>query len=160
MRVKKLVGDEKGLKRYYKLDFKGFLSSHNTIYSDKTSMATSVEARVPLLDKNLVNYFYKDIHLLRNNGKRRLKKELKKYIGEEDYNVRKEGFRYPVREWLEKSIEWAEVIATFEKLKILNLNYIQTLVKSLKQDQNKGIEMKLWAVYTLFLWIKNFDIKQ
>jgi asparagine synthetase B (glutamine-hydrolysing) len=134
--------------------------SHNTIYSDKTSMAASVEARVPLLDKDLVNYFYKDIHLLRNNGKKRLKKELKKYIGKENYKVKKEGFRYPIREWLEKNINWKEVIEGLEELKLLNVNYVKTLIKRLREDKSKGIEMKLWAIYTLFLWIKAFDIKQ
>jgi asparagine synthase (glutamine-hydrolysing) len=157
-RINKLVGDEKGLKRYYTLDFKGFLSSHNTIYSDKTSMAASVEVRVPLLDKNLANYFYKDIHLLRNSRKRRLKQELKQYIGKENYKVKKEGFGYPVREWLQNKINWQEIIDTFEKLNLLNVEHIRQLVTRLEHDNGKDIEMKLWAIYTLFLWIKVFNI--
>jgi asparagine synthase (glutamine-hydrolysing) len=159
-RINKLVGDEQGLKRYYTLDFKGFLSSHNTIYSDKTSMAASVEVRVPLLDKNLVNYFYKDIHLLRNSKKRRLKQELKQYIGKENYKVRKEGFGYPVREWLQNKINRQEIINTFEKLNLLNTNHIRHLMTRLEYDKGKDIEMKLWAIYTLFLWIKVFNIKK
>jgi asparagine synthase (glutamine-hydrolysing) len=157
-RINKLIGDEKGLKRYYTLDFKGFLASHNTIYSDKTSMATSVEVRVPLLDKNLVNYFYQDIHLLRNSKKRRLKKELKQYIGKENYTVRKEGFGYPVREWLQNRIDWQEIINTFETLELLNVDHIRNLVARLEYDKGKDIEMKLWAIYTLFAWIKVFNI--
>jgi hypothetical protein len=87
-----------------------------------------------------------------------LKKELKQYIGKENYKVKKEGFGYPIREWLQNRIDWQEIISAFEKLNLLNINHIQSLVKRLEHDNGKDIEMKLWAIYTLFLWIKVLNI--
>jgi asparagine synthase (glutamine-hydrolysing) len=155
-RIEALIGTERGLKRYYKLDFKGFLASHNTLYSDKSSMATSVEVRVPLLDKDIVNYFYQDIHRWKNAKKRRLRKELIKFIGKENYSVKKEGFSYPIEDYIKK-VNWQNVIAIFEDRKLLNTSFIKNLLKTI--DSDKSTIMKLWTIYTLYLWIKVFNLR-
>jgi asparagine synthase (glutamine-hydrolysing) len=157
-RIDALMETKRGIKRFYELDFKGFLASHAMILTDKASMAASVEVRVPLLDKNLVNYFYKDIHKRINSKKRRLRHELRKYIDKENFKVKKEGFIYPIREWLEHEVVWSDIISVFEKMHLLNTSYIKKLVEELYKNKSNDIEIKLWSIYTLFLWIKVFKI--
>lgn len=144
-----------GFKSFIALDFKGFLSSHNLVYMDKASMAASIEVRVPLLDKDLVQVFFKDME--RFTGKKRLIKLLKTQLGEHYKPNQKKGFRYPIRKWLKDDILWPEVYDYFDNNKILNTSVIKTWVNEL----NKGAdtEMKLWPVYVFYLWMKIFKVR-
>jgi asparagine synthase (glutamine-hydrolysing) len=70
---------------------------------DKISMSTSVEARVPFLDQDLVAFGMKlPLHMrLRNGiGKYLLKKALRGLLPDEIIDRRKMGFGAPMREWL------------------------------------------------------------
>ena len=84
-------------KKFFILDFVGFLSSHNLLYMDKASMASSIEVRVPLLDKNLVGEYFKKIHVFnKRKSKKRLKSILKHYLGKNYIDTKKEGFSHPI----------------------------------------------------------------
>ena len=62
-------------KKFFILDIIGFLSSHNLLYMDKASMASSIEVRVPLLDKNLVTDYFNEIDIVnKKRGKTSKKK--------------------------------------------------------------------------------------
>jgi len=157
-KIEKIIENKMGIKKYYELDFKGFLASHSMILTDKASMASSVEVRVPLLDKDIVNYFFNDLQLLKNDNKKRLKHELKKYNLSETRRVKKEGFIYPVREWLSTKVNWKEVCGFFKQINLLNVGYIELLVNQLYKNSANDIEMKLWSIFTFYLWIKVFKV--
>lgn len=73
----------------------------NLNYTDRTSMANSVECRVPFLDKHIVEFAYsiKRNYKLSNTGtsKRILKDAFKQQLPEYIINRRKAGFGMPLR---------------------------------------------------------------
>jgi asparagine synthase (glutamine-hydrolysing) len=149
----------KGNKKYFYLDFKGFLASHNLIYMDKASMAASVEVRVPLLDKDLASSFFQNINSFsRFKLKPRLKIMLKNKLGDDYKSNKKEGFRYPYYEWLRSEINWNEIVIYFESLQLINTRLLNTWVKEIENDID-SVGMKLLYVYTLYRWMKIFNVK-
>ena len=142
------------LKQFLILDFKGFLSSHNLIYMDKASMAASVEVRVPLLDHELVSDFFQEYE--KNIGKKRLKLYAKNLLGVFFKENKKQGFRYPINDWLLKEIDWVEICDFFEQKKLLNTKMIKAYLQEL--EKGNDTEMKLWIIYTLYLWLISFKV--
>lgn len=70
---------------------------------DKTSMANSIEVRVPFLDRRLVEFIESvppDLKLRGLTGKYLHKKALLKWLPREDVYRRKKGFANPIGKWL------------------------------------------------------------
>jgi asparagine synthase (glutamine-hydrolysing) len=84
-------------------DFHLYLPDDVLVKTDRATMGASLEARVPLLDLELIR-FAAVIPLKYNKksgqGKLLLKKTLKKYLPAELFNRPKKGFDVPVKEWL------------------------------------------------------------
>lgn len=144
-------------KKYFYLDIKGFLASHNLIYMDKASMAASVEVRVPLLDKDLTKFFFKDIDKRKYTGKIRLKGYLKSLIGNNYHETKKAGFRYEINSWLLYDIDWEDIINFFQRNNLIDIDQLKSYIIEMKSNVD-GVAMKLWTIYTLFLWIKIFNV--
>ncbi len=153
-KIKSFTQEYSSAKRFYILDFKGFLSSHNLIYMDKASMAASVEVRVPFLDNVLAANFFQDYE--KNIGKKRLKLYLKGIMGNDYKTSKKQGFRYPIKEWLLKEINWIEICEFYDQKKLLNTIMIKGYLKELRNGNDT--EMKLWIIYTLYLWLVKFKV--
>ena len=148
-----------GDKRFFYLDMKGFLASHNLLYTDKASMASSVEVRVPLLDKDLVAEYFSDIESAnKKKSKSRLIKLLKSKLKDNYHCGKKYGFRYPIQQWVKNDINWAEIIDYFDSRKILNTQIIKTWVEKITTATDIVL-MKLWYVYTLYKWMNTFSVK-
>ena len=93
------------LKRLQYLDFKTYLVDDNLTKVDRASMRSSIECRVPLLNKDLVNFVFsiKTSLIWQNNQKKFLLKEIaKKYLPNEVLNAKKKGFSIPSYEWIVK----------------------------------------------------------
>lgn len=144
-------------KKYFYLDIKGFLASHNLIYMDKASMAASVEVRVPLLDKDLAKFFFKDIEKKEYAGKVRLKSYLKSLIGNNYKDIKKAGFRYEINSWLLNEIDWKDIILFFQKNKLIDTDLLASYINEMEKDLD-SVSMKLWTIYTLYLWLKTFNV--
>ncbi len=146
-------------RRFLYLDFKGFLASHNLIYMDKASMAASVEVRVPLLDKRLVAAFFESINLQTSTPKRRLKQILKEKLADEYFDVRKQGFRYPIETWIKKDIDWHEVKIYLAAYNLFDNDELGYMIAA-AQDEKKyeQVAMQLLAIYTLYRWMKMFKV--
>jgi asparagine synthase (glutamine-hydrolysing) len=89
------------LHRALHFDFKTFLHGL-LLVDDKLSMAHSVEARVPFLDNELVDYVTRipaDLKLRAGRGKRVLRAAMRGLLPEETLNRRKQGFTPPDETW-------------------------------------------------------------
>lgn len=80
---------------------------------DRTAMAVSLETRVPMLDKDVVEFAWTlPVEFERQNGvgKRILRDVLYRYVPKEMMERPKKGFSIPIQKWLkEKELrEWAE----------------------------------------------------
>lgn len=89
--------------KYLYWELKTFLVDHNLNYTDKMSMASGIEVRVPFLDLELVEYAAKippQMKLKGNVVKYILKKTMEKYLPHEIIYRPKTGFGAPVRQWV------------------------------------------------------------
>lgn len=91
------------LQRMLFLEGRHFLGDHNLPYTDKTSMAYGVEARVPLLDLELVRFAAGIPPGLKQQGKvgkAIFKKAMEPFLPREVIYREKTGFGAPLRLWL------------------------------------------------------------
>ena len=97
----------KRLNRMLALEQRFFLSDHNLNYTDKMSMAVGVEARVPFLDLDLVNFAERIPGGLRQRGaegKWVLKRAMEPYLPPDVIYRPKAGFMAPLRRWLRSDL--------------------------------------------------------
>lgn len=91
------------LERMLLLEQRFFLADHNLIYTDKMSMAAGVEARVPFLDLDLVEFAARIPPELKQRGgagKWVLKKAMEPYLPRDVIYRPKTGFGAPLRRWM------------------------------------------------------------
>lgn len=91
------------LNRMLYLEQKHYLADHNLNYTDKMSMATGVEVRVPLLDPDLVELAAKLPVQYKQNGKEGkwiFKKSMEGILPDEVIYRPKTGFGAPIRGWI------------------------------------------------------------
>jgi asparagine synthase (glutamine-hydrolysing) len=91
------------INKYLYWEIKTFLVDHNLNYTDKMSMASGIEVRVPFLDLELVEYSAKippEMKLKGNVVKYILKKTMESYLPHEIIYRPKTGFGAPVRQWV------------------------------------------------------------
>jgi asparagine synthase (glutamine-hydrolysing) len=91
------------LQRMLALEQRFFLPDHNLTYTDKMSMAVGVEARVPFLDRDLVELSWRIPSSLKQRGrvgKWVLKEAMRPLLPARIIDRPKTGFGAPVREWV------------------------------------------------------------
>ncbi|MCM1125434.1 MAG: asparagine synthase (glutamine-hydrolyzing) [Lachnospiraceae bacterium] len=89
---------------------------------DRSAMAVSLETRVPMLDKDVVEFAWSlPIEYKKNGniGKQVLRDVLYRYVPREMMERPKKGFSIPIEEWLQKPKlrEWAEDLIERRQLK-------------------------------------------
>jgi asparagine synthase (glutamine-hydrolysing) len=95
------------LNRMLALEQRFFLSDHNLNYTDKMSMAVGVEARVPFLDLDLVDFAERIPSNFRQRGavgKWVLKRAMEPYLPQDIIYRPKSGFMAPLRRWLRSEL--------------------------------------------------------
>ncbi len=98
------VRDADFLHQMLYVDMVTFMPSLNLLYSDRTSMAASVEVRVPFLDRELVEWVAASVaprlKLAGGTTKRVLREAMRDAVGPEVLRQPKAGFGAPVDVWL------------------------------------------------------------
>jgi asparagine synthase (glutamine-hydrolysing) len=95
------------LNRMLALEQRFFLADHNLNYTDKMSMAVGVEARVPFLDLDLVDFAERIPGSMRQRGaegKWVLKRAMEPYLPRDVIYRPKSGFTAPLRRWLREDL--------------------------------------------------------
>ncbi len=101
--IRPLDGRATRLQRMLALEQRFFLSDHNLIYTDKMSMAVGVEARVPFLDLDLVEFAARIPDHLKQRGsvgKWVFKRAMEPYLPHDVIYRPKTGFGAPLRKWM------------------------------------------------------------
>ena len=132
---------------------------------DRTSMAHSLETRVPFLDKDVVAFVQSIPSHLKLKGfhtKYILKKSMKGLLPPIILNRQKQGFVMPVKIWLKSHwLDWMRDILSEEILKkqgIFNPIYINNLIKEhLEGRQNHS--QKLWNLIIFQSWYRTVFLK-
>jgi len=144
------------------LEQRFFLTDHNLMYTDKMSMATGVEVRVPFLDQDLIEFSSKvpDRYKIRGNeGKWILKKAMEPYLPNNIIYRPKTGFGAPIRRWMRSELRGLlGDMLSFENVKKRGF-FLPDAVQTLIKNNDSG---KIDASYTLFslisieIWCQNF----
>ena len=99
----RIPGERHALNRMLYLEGKHFLADHNLNYTDKTGMAAGVEVRVPLLDRELVDFATRIPTRMKQRGavgKAIFKRAMEPYLPHDVIYRPKSGFGAPLRRWL------------------------------------------------------------
>jgi asparagine synthase (glutamine-hydrolysing) len=156
------VAGEHPLNQLLYLDLKTFLPCLNLTYTDKTSMAVALEARVPFLDHEFVELAGRVPPELKLRGLRAkyiLKRSAEALLPREVVWRKKVGFRAPVRAWLAGDLrELVEDLLSPERVARRGLfDYAE--VRRLVDDGLAGREdnaLKVYQLLTLELWHEAF----
>jgi len=152
---KNLPGDE--YLRMMVFDYRTFLPHHNLLYSDKLSMAHSIELRVPLLDDSIIFFSLKlPPHLRRN--KVLLRKLLEGKVPEHVIKRRKRGFGAPVMGWIHANE--GHVRRKVENLRRLDFLRYDEVKRILDEEfSGRGFNyLRVFQFYTLAVWMERFRV--
>jgi asparagine synthase (glutamine-hydrolysing) len=154
------------LNRLMYLDFKTFLVSLNLAYSDKMSMASSVELRVPFLDRRLAEFAFREIApsmklkgRVRSTPKYILKKAMADRLPETVLRAPKAGFGAPIHRWLSHELcEMVDDLLSPERLRSRGF-FDPVVVERLVREHRTGRadwSYQLWQLLTFELWAQVF----
>jgi asparagine synthase (glutamine-hydrolysing) len=150
------------LNRICYLDLKTFLPFLNLAYSDKASMASSVEVRIPMLDHRFVELAFSIPDTLKVQGLQQkyiLRRTLEPVLPRSILRRRKAGFSGPVRAWIRN--EYRERIRELiGESHLLKRGFLDpAMVNKIWDDNLAGREdygLRIWALVTLELWLQTF----
>jgi asparagine synthase (glutamine-hydrolysing) len=125
---------------------------------DKITMATSVEARVPFLDRKLIEFAMTIPRELKyNNGQTKyiLKRALKGIVPDRVLARRKQGFAAPINEWmidrLGKFVESALLGSQLRRRELFDYDFIKRLLAEQRSGRDNH-SFFLWNLLNLSLW--------
>lgn len=131
---------------------------------DRMTMAHSLEARVPLLDHNIVEFAFNLPSTMKlhnkNNGelisKYILKKSMESYLPHEIIYRKKQGFNLPVKNWLKgtflKTVGEKVLDGNLRKLGLIDIGGVENLIKHQSDSQHNYNNMLL-ILLALETWI-------
>lgn len=150
------------INRHSQLLVQTFLASHNLLYTDKSSMAASVEVRVPFLDVEMMRLAARIPERYQIRGavtKNILKKAMSKLLPHNVLHRSKTGFMAPLRKWIAHDMDDMIQEALSERcLKDRGLFRPDAVQQILSENrQNKADHAYLiYALLTLEYWMRTF----
>jgi len=160
------VRDADFLNQMLYLDTKIFMTSLNLNYNDKMSMASSVEVRVPFLDRELAEFAARDIPpdlklkgFFQPTTKHILRQAMRDVLPAEVLRQPKAGFAAPVDYWLANDLrEMVDDLLSETNIRKRGL-FRPEAVRRFVDEQRSGAEdwsMQIWQLLTLENWMRIF----
>jgi asparagine synthase (glutamine-hydrolysing) len=160
------VGHADFLHQMLYLDTKIFMASLNLTYNDKMSMASSVEVRVPFLDRELAEFVAwnvpPDLKLkgfLRPTTKYIFRQAMRDILPREVLQQPKAGFAAPVDYWLAHDLkEMVDDLLSPEQLHKRGLFRPEAVQRFISEHRSGRHDwsMQIWQFLTLELWMQTF----
>lgn len=141
-------------------DINMFMVGLNLTYTDRASMAASVEVRVPFIDKEVINLAMEldgQLKFKKRQSKYILKKVAEKYLPTEIIYRAKAAFGAPIRSWISGDLkEMVDDLLSKENIEKRNIfNY--EFIKKLIDEDREGKEDNAYRIYQLLtveLWFR------
>jgi asparagine synthase (glutamine-hydrolysing) len=148
------------------LDTKIFMPALNLTYNDKMSMASSVEVRVPFLDREFVEFVAWNVNPgLKLKGKWRpvtkhiFREAMRSMLPEEVMRQPKAGFAAPVDYWLAHELRpMVDELLSEAQVQRRGL-FRPEVVRRYIDEHRSGAEdwsMQIWQLLTLEIWMQLF----
>jgi len=148
------------------LDTKIFMPTLNLTYNDKMSMACSVEARVPFLDREFAEFVAWNVPphlklkgLFNPTTKYILRKAMRSTLSEEVLRQPKAGFAAPTDYWLANDLrEMTDDLLSESRIRERGLFRPDAVRKFVKEHREgrQDWSMQIWQLLALELWMQNF----
>ena len=151
------VADKDDITKMQYLDINMWLMGDILLKADKTSMANSLELRVPFLDKKVMELAATlplDCRVNTKTTKLALRHAAEKTLPSVTAQKDKLGFPVPIREWLRQDEYYNTVKTEFES-DVAEIYFdTQKLIKLLDEHKSgkKDLSRKIWTVYTFLVW--------
>ena len=143
-----------------------FMNGLNLTYTDRASMAASVEVRVPFIDKIFIEKAMNisgDLKFANWENKNILKKVGLNHMPEEFVLRPKASFSAPIRSWISNELkDLVDNLLSEENITkrgILNYNFVKKMIK----EDRMGIRDNAYQIYqllTLEIWFQRFIDKK
>lgn len=148
------------------LDSKIFMTSLNLAYTDKMSMASSVEVRVPFLDHELAQFVASNVPpdlklkgLVNPTTKYIFRRAMEGVLPLEVLRQPKAGFAVPVDYWLANDLkEMVDDLLSESRIRARGM-FRPAKVRSLVDEHRRGTRdwsAQIWQFLTLELWMQRF----
>jgi asparagine synthase (glutamine-hydrolysing) len=140
------------------VDFSTYLRDCILVKVDRASMATSLEARCPLLDRSVVEFAWSLPAPLRYRGatgKLVLREVLQRYVPRELYDRPKQGFGVPIGDWLRGDLrDWAESLLAEQSLRDEGYFRVGAVRRAWDQHQTGLADHStvLWSILAFQAW--------
>ena len=138
------------------------LPEHNLNYSDKASMAASVEGRPPMVDHRIAEFMFSlhpKFRIRKNIQKWLLKKVSEKYLSKEIVYRSKAPFGSPLRSWIRNDLkEMVGDLLSEDSVKARGI-YDYKVVKKIIDDDRKGLNDNahiIWTMLNTEVWFRKF----
>jgi asparagine synthase (glutamine-hydrolysing) len=160
------VKDADFLNQMLYLDTKIFMTSLNLTYNDKMSMASSVEVRVPFLDRELAEFVAWNVPpgmklkgFFQPTTKYIFRKAMQDVLPREVLEQPKAGFAAPVDYWLARDLkEMVDDLLSESQIQKRGL-FRPEAVRAFVDEHRSGAQdwsMQIWQLLTLELWMQTF----
>lgn len=143
-------------------DQRYYLPGDNLVKSDRASMANSLEMRLPLLDRKLIEFSWRipnEFKLREQKSKWLLRQVLYRYVPEALIERPKMGFSIPIGQWLRSDLKpmVSELLSInyLEQQNIFDPHRIQKLVQQHDRNQFDHSNL-LWSILMYQMWQKSY----
>ena len=141
------------------LEMKLRLPEHLLMRVDKLTMAHAVEARVPFLDHDVVDFAMRlppKYKLADGVGKHVLKRAAEPYLDHDIIHRRKQGFGAPMEEWFREGDFGRRSLAAFDRSALVrdgffDADYFRGLLRA-QMNGTGGYSFQIWTVLNAVLW--------
>jgi len=144
------------------LDSKTYLPADILTKVDRMSMASSLEARAPLLDHKLIEFVTQiptDLKLKGSETKYIFRKAVAPLVPNEILNRPKQGFGVPINEWINLQLK-DKIHETLSERKTVERGYFDARYIKILLDEHaakrRDHSYSLWMLYMLELWHRRF----
>jgi len=143
-------------------EMKTFLVDHNLNYTDKMGMAIGVEARVPFLDMDLIEFaatLPPDVKIKGNETKYILKKVAERYLPKDVIYRPKTGFGAPVRKWITSDLQpIIDERLSIDRIKARGIFNPESVWDLINQNKSGKIDASysIWALLAIESWCMQF----
>ncbi len=143
-------------------DQKWYLPGDNLAKSDRASMACSLEMRLPLLDRELIEYSWRipnNMKVRGNVSKWLLRQVLYRYVPQDLIDRPKMGFSVPVAQWIRKDLKsWSQELLSRTLLKEQAIFNPELLGKIHNEHLTGKFDHshKLWTVLMFQAWYQKY----
>jgi asparagine synthase (glutamine-hydrolysing) len=145
------------------MEMKLRLPEHLLMRVDKLTMAHSIEARVPFLDHDVVDFATRlpaGYKLRDGVGKHVLKEAAAPYLDRDIIHRKKQGFGAPMEEWFQEGDFGRRCLDAFERSPLvrdgfLDREYFTDMLKSQMAGRG-GYSFQIWTVMNAVLWYESW----